>query len=392
MEIGKAPGANGTGRETALSRSEENGVEVGEQVASESSSHANHPNQVHSNSRGNQGKAQEIAVADASRPSPVRIRRESAPPPGSVRECILSAWIAHDPASQALLAQVRRVVSSRASLLIVGEPGVGKDLLASVIHYLGPEPDTPLLRLDCAAFPSDILENELFGHEGFGTWTRNSRGRIEMAGRGTLVLDEIGALTVPVQLRLLRAIEEGRFQPNGSSRFVPNNVRIIALSTSDLHGAVSSRAFLEDFYGRLAVSPIVVPPLRERTGDIPPLCAHFLARVCRLHRRPRMRFSPAALSVFERYAWPGNVSELRALVERLAASFTRDEIGPHDLPAHIAHPNAPQLRPKGSLQELERSYIAEVLDYTRGRKSAAAGILGISRKTLLEKRKRYGLD
>jgi DNA-binding NtrC family response regulator len=300
--------------------------------------------------------------------------------------------VACDPVSLSLVAQVRRVASSRSSLLITGEPGVGKDLLASVIHYLGPEPETPFLRLDCAAFPSAVLESELFGHDRLGTWTRVCRGRIESAGRGTLVLDEIGALSLPVQLRLLRAIEEGRFQPNGSFRFVPNNVRIIALSSSDLHRAVSSRTFREDFYYRLAVAPVVLPPLRQRTGDIAPLCVHFLARACRLNRRAPMRFSPAALIVLEHYSWPGNVSELRALVERLAATFNAEEVKPQHLPPHIAHPATPQPRPKGSLQELERSYIAEVLDYTRGRKSAAAGILGISRKTLLEKRKRYGLD
>lgn len=286
---------------------------------------------------------------------------------------------------------MRRVASSRSSLLITGEPGVGKDLLASVIHYLGPEPEAPLLRLDCAAFPPPVLEDDLFGHDRLGTWARVCRGRLESTGHGTLVLDEIGALGLPVQLRLLRAIEEGRFQPNGSFRFVANNVRVIALSSSDLHRAVSNRTFREDFYYRLAVAPIVVPPLRQRTGDIAPLCTHFLARACRLHRRALMKFSPVALGLLEHYSWPGNVSELRALVERLAATFGTGEIKPQDLPPHIANPAAPQTRPKGSLQELERSYIAEVLNYTRGRKSAAAGILGISRKTLLEKRKRYGL-
>lgn len=391
MEIGKASGAGRTGGKTASACSQENRDEICGQEAGESSSQANLPQEV---SSGNQvqERSQELAPQSGACPT-LRVRTgATSRSPEGVRDCMLSAWVAHDPVSLALLAQVRRVASNRSSLLITGEPGVGKDLLASIIHYLGPEPDTPLLRLDCAAFPSSVLEAELFGEERLGTWTRDSRGRMETAGHGTLVLDEIGALSLPLQLRLLRAIEEGRFQPNGSFRFVPNNVRIVALSTSELHRAVSSRSFREDLYYRLSISAIMVPPLRRRPGDIAPLCEHFVARASRFHRRSRIRFSPAALAILERYSWPANVSELRALVERFAASFSADEVSPDELPAHIAQPAPVDSTPRVSLQEVERNYIAEVLKHTHGRKSAAAGILGISRKTLLEKRKRYGLD
>ncbi|HYG99849.1 MAG TPA: sigma 54-interacting transcriptional regulator [Terriglobales bacterium] len=310
-------------------------------------------------------------------------------PQAAVRECILPSWIARDPVSLALLTQVRRVASSRSSLLIIGEPGVGKDLLASVIHYLGRVPEAPLLRVDCAAFPSPVLDGELFGRD-ISTTVHACRGRIELAGHGTLVLDEIGALSLPLQLRVLRAIEEGRFQSNGDLRFVPTNARLLALTTNDLQQAVAMGSFREDLYYRLAVVPLVVPPLRQRLGDVAALAEHFLDRACRLHHRSPLRFSRSAMARLESYAWPGNVSELRALVERLASSG-KDEIKPEDLPAHIGRTETTAVQPRGSLEELERSYIAQVLDFTRGRKGAAAGILGISRKTLLEKRKRYGL-
>lgn len=390
MEVGKAPDTTGDQREAASACSKEGSVEGSRKVAGEGSSQANGSDQVHCGTHFQEG-AQELNAVHAEATPAIQVRGgTSALPPNS--ECFLTNWVAQDPVSLELLTHVRRVAPARSTLLISGEGGVGKDLLASIIHYLGPEPDAPLLKVDCSAIPPAMLESELFGNERPGTRSRGSKGRIEVAGHGTLVLDEIGALSLPIQLRLLRAIEEGRFQPNGSGRFIANNVRIIALSTTDLRRAAAMHTFREDFYWRLALEHVAVPPLRQRRADIAPLCTHFLARACRLHRHGQMRFSPQALTPLQRHSWPGNVSELRALVEHLALCCNEAEIGPEQLPEHIAEPNAPRLRPKTSLQELERNYIAEVLDFTRGRKSAAAGILGISRKTLLEKRKRYGLD
>ncbi len=292
-------------------------------------------------------------------------------------------WVAADPASLRVLAQAQVLANAASSVLIRGENGVGKSLLAQLVHYLGPHADEPLLSLDCAALPPEMLERELFGSEA------GKYGRLEMAGGGTLVLGEVAALPMPVQARLLRVVDERRFEGGGATRTTA--ARIIALTTVDLERAVARRTFREDLYFRLNVAPLLLPPLRERPGDIAPLAEHFLRQFADVHRKPRMTFSQAAIAVLETYSYPGNVRELRNLVERAVAYGAAPELLVQDLPPHLRDA-APSGRKKMSLEELERQHIAEVLDYTRGKKTVAAHILGISRKTLLEKRKRYGLE
>ncbi len=310
------------------------------------------------------------------------------------RESVLAAYIASDQQSLRLLEQVKRVATTPSTILIRGENGTGKDLVASIIHYLGPNADEPLIKIDCASLPHELLESELFGYEkgAFTGATHMKRGRLELAGSGTIVLDEIAALSLPMQAKLLRAIEEKRIDRLGGNRQVAIEARIVALTNVDLERAVARQAFREDLYYRLNVIPLMVPPLRERQSDIAPLAQHFVDQFAEVHRKQRMSIAPAAMNLLEQYAFPGNVRELRNLMERAVVLGGSREITIEDLPVSVRSAAAGPGSSRLSLEEVERAYIAEILDFTRGKKSKAAKILGISRKTLLEKRKRYGLD
>ncbi len=307
--------------------------------------------------------------------------------PSTVAGTILQSWVAADPASKHLLQEIQDIAASTSSVLIRGESGTGKDLLAEVIHYLGPHPEAPLIKIDCAELPRDLLEIELFGCETIDG--KPKIGGLELAGDGTIVLDEFAALSMPMQAKLLRVIDEKRFERVGGMRSIAVEARVVALTAVDLEHALARRSIREDLYYRLNVLTVLLPPLRDRRGDIGPLAEFFLSRLCELHRKPRLTFSQAALNTLENHPLPGNVRELRSMVERAVIHATPPEIRPEDL--------APQLRMSNledrskSLEELEREHIGNVLQFTNGRKTQAAHILGISRKTLLEKRKRYGL-
>jgi DNA-binding NtrC family response regulator len=306
-----------------------------------------------------------------------------------------AGFVAADPLSLALLDQIRKIAPTTSTVLIQGESGVGKDLAASLLHYLGPHPEEPLLKIDCASLPPSLMESELFGYErgAFTGANERKRGRLELAGSGTIVLDEISALSLAMQAKLLRVLEERRFDRLGGSQpvVISDSVRIIAISNLDLEQAVRRREFREDLYYRLHVVPLRIPPLRERPTDIVPLAEHFMESIAVAHARPRRQLSAAAARLLEQYSFPGNVRELRNLIERLLISSPSSsaEVSPEEISVLLPTKNVPK---KMTLEELERAYIAEVLDFTRGRKSKAAEILGISRKTLLEKRKRYKLD
>jgi two-component system response regulator AtoC len=322
--------------------------------------------------------------------SPERSSAAPAPARSLPAEQILSSWIAADPLSLELLDKAKRVAASTSTVLIRGESGTGKELLASIIHYLGEGRDEPLVKIDCASLPRELMESELFGYErgAFTGASQMKRGRLELAGGGTLVLDEVAALTPTMQAKLLRVLEDKRFERLGGTRPITLAARIIALTNADLEQAVANRAFRQDLFYRLNVVPLLVPPLRGRRGDIGPLIEHFLARLAELQRRPLPKVSPAARKLLEIYDYPGNVRELRNLLERALVQGQGPEITPAYLPQRVRE-SSPQ---KMTLEELERAYIAEVLDATRGKKGRAAEVLGISRKTLLEKRKRYGLE
>lgn len=310
---------------------------------------------------------------------------------------MLASFVAVDPKSITLLEQVKKIAASSSTVLIRGESGVGKDLLASMLHYLALHTgnEDPLLKIDCASLPHELMESELFGYErgAFTGASQMKRGRLEMAGSGTIVLDEIAALSMPMQAKLLRVIEEKKFDRLGGTRSITlaEHVRIVAITNIDLEYAVARRTFRKDLYYRLNVIPLVVPPLRERRADIRPLAQRFAKLLAEVHRKPQKKIAEPALAALEQYAFPGNVRELRNMIERCVVHATSAEIQLEHLPAHVSNA-ATSSGAKLSLQEVERAYIAEVLDFCRGKKSKAAEILGISRKTLLEKRKRYKLD
>jgi two-component system, NtrC family, response regulator AtoC len=307
----------------------------------------------------------------------------------------LPVWIATDPKSATLLEQAQKIAASHSTVLIRGESGVGKDLLAALIHYfaVGLEGEDPLVKIDCASLPHELMESELFGYEpgAFTGATHLKHGRLELAGNGTIVLDEVSALTLAMQAKLLRVLEEKRFHRLGgeSATGIEVNARIIALSNTDLEQAIVRRTFREDLFYRLNVIPLLVAPLRERGADIRPLAQHLLAQLNGSQRESKP-ISAAALDALERYAFPGNVRELRNILERALLHARGSQIEVEDLPANVVH--GKRTESMKSLEEIEREHIAAVLDHTRGKKSKAAEILGISRKNLLEKRKKYKLD
>src|ERR1035438_9632767 len=308
---------------------------------------------------------------------------------------VASLWLAVDPVSQRVLDMARKVAVTSSTLLLRGESGTGKDLLAQVIHYLSPVRQEPYVKIDCASLPPELVESELFGHErgAFTGASSQKRGRLEMAGAGTLVLDEVAALTLPTQAKLLRVVEEKKFERLGGNVTLRIDSRLIALTHADLEAAVRQRVFREDLYYRLNVVPIEIPPLRVRRADILPLALHLTEKLCHLHHKPPMTMSLPVRKALESYDFPGNGRELRNILERAVLLAVGDEILTTHLPAHLAEgrPGAGMERLM-TLEDMEQQYIAEVLDHTHGRKSRAAKILGIRRKTLLEKRKRYGLD
>ncbi len=318
----------------------------------------------------------------------------SAQPANLLATVALSAFVAADPLSLKLIETARRVASTGSIVLIHGESGTGKDLLASLIHYLGPSPQEPLVKIDCASLPHDLLESELFGFErgAFTGANQMKRGRFELAGYGTLVLDGIASLSLAMQAKLLRVIEDRTFDRLGGTKPIRVSARIIALTNVDLAAAVAARAFREDLFFRLNVVPLEVPPLRERAADVGVIATHLLTQISETHSRPQLRLAPEARMALTAYSFPGNVRELRNILERSVVTLpaSQSQITLDDLPRNVRNASAGP-RSKQTLEELERDYIAEILDHTRGKKSKAADILGITRKTLLEKRKKYGL-
>jgi DNA-binding NtrC family response regulator len=303
-------------------------------------------------------------------------------------------WVAEDPASRNVLEVAERVAATNTTLLITGESGTGKDQLARYIHQRGPRRDAPYQKIDCASLPPELVESELFGHErgAFTGAVETKRGRLEAAGRGTLVLDEVAALSLGVQAKLLRVLEERRFEHLGGTEPLHMEARVIALTNANLERAVTERRFREDLFFRLNVLTLEVPALRRRVGDILPLCAHLLARLGPVHGRPEVRLDAEAQAALHAYNWPGNVRELKNALERALVFAQHDVLGVADLPESIRSAR-PGGNPAGlrSLEEMEKDAIAATLEATHYKITRAAEILGISRKTLLEKRKRYGL-
>lgn len=319
-------------------------------------------------------------------------------------------WVSEDPASLRLFELAQKVAPTATTLLIVGESGSGKDHLARLVHEIGPRRDAPYLKIDCASLPPHLVESELFGHErgSFTGAVERKLGRLEMGGAGTIVLDEVAALSPEAQGKMLRVLQERSFERLGGTETLQIAARIIALTNVDLPGAVKNGTFREDLYFRLNVLTLAVPALRDRRADILPLAQHLLSIVRVVHGRGAATLSEASRRMLLAYAWPGNIRELRNALERAivfsrgsmimsegaAAEGGENILEPPDFPENIrtvaggaAHYGAELL----SLEEIERNAIAATLEATRYQITRSSKILGISRKTLLEKRKKYGL-
>jgi DNA-binding NtrC family response regulator len=303
-------------------------------------------------------------------------------------------WICKDPASQRLFELAERVAPVPATVLITGESGTGKDYLARLIHELGPRRDTPYIKIECESLPPPLLESELFGHErgAFPGAAERKPGRFELDARSTIVLDEVAALTASTQARLLRVMEERVFERLGGKEHLRVEARIIALTNADLATAVKQGRFREDLYYRLDLVKIWMPPLRERRADILVLAEHLLAEMGATHGRPKIRLSEPAKGVLERYQWPGNVRELRDTLKAAVICGQGETLEAEHLPARM-RANLDGNRSEAgarSLEDVEREAIEATLKATRNQIGRSAKILGISRKTLLEKRKKYG--
>ena len=286
--------------------------------------------------------------------------------------------------------------SNEAKVLITGESGAGKDLLAAFIHSKSRRAAHPFVKIDCATLPGELLEAELFGYErgAFTGAVEAKAGRFEAANGGTVVLDEIAHLSTDAQAKLLRVIERREFERLGGRKTIKLDARVIALTNVDLDEAVKNGRFREDLFYRLNVLNIRVPPLRERRDDLSQLIEHFLRHYSAKHGRDVQRVSPAARAVLKAYDYPGNARELANIIERAVIVATGKKVEEEDLPPGIkAAVSAQQRKAKPlSLAEVEADYIAETLAATGGNKAACARILGISRKNLYEKIARYGLQ
>lgn len=289
------------------------------------------------------------------------------------------------------------VAPSEATVLLLGETGTGKELVAHAIHRNSPRATGPFVAVNCAALPETLLESELFGHErGAFTGAANRKdGRFVLAHHGTLFLDEVGELTLPVQAKILRVLQAREFEPLGSTRTVKVDVRIITATNRDLEKMVREGRFREDLYYRLNVFPVVLPPLRERQEDLPALAEFFLKKFSEKNRREGISLAPEVLEAFRRYAWPGNIRELENIMERAVIVCQGTVITLENLPPAVQQQGG-WLRAgeeeEPELPELERQLITHTLERVAGQRQQAAEILGISLDELNLKIRSYRLE
>jgi DNA-binding NtrC family response regulator len=316
-------------------------------------------------------------------------------PPAAAPETV-SGLVAGSPAMRELLAVLSRLAEARSPVLLEGESGTGKDLLALRLHYSGHRRDGPFIKIHCPSIPDDLLESELFGHEkgAFTDAQKTKVGKIEMAAGGTLYFDQVQDLAPGLQAKLLRVVEEKRFERLGGTRTIEVDVRFVASSNVELRKAVAAGTFREDLYHRLSVVPLQVPPLRSRREDILPLAELFLSRERERKATRATGFEEAAADLLRGYLWPGNVRELRSAIERASLLASAERVAPTALPGHLIEQPSTlwagrERRP--SLKDVEQAYIRHVLEQTRGSQTHAAAVLGISRKALWEKRRRFGI-
>jgi formate hydrogenlyase transcriptional activator len=303
--------------------------------------------------------------------------------------------IGNSPALEFVLAEVERVAPTDSTVLILGETGTGKELIARAIHNISARCGRPFVKLNCSAIPFDLLESELFGHErgAFTGAIAQKIGRFEMADTGTLFLDEIGDLPLALQPKLLRVLQEQEFERLGSGRTHRINIRLVAATHRDLAEMVAKREFRSDLYYRLNVFPVVLPPLRERREDIPQLAAHFVEVFARRMGKPIDHIPQDTLDAFISYSWPGNVRELQNLIER---AVIRSNNGVLTNPLPDKNPVAVTVRPtQGTFRDSQRALILRALQtagWIIGGPVGAAARLGLKRTTLIAKMKKLGIS
>lgn len=308
--------------------------------------------------------------------------------------------IGRSEAMEHLFEQMRMVAPTRSSVLIIGESGTGKELVANALHQGSPRAEERFLAINCGAIPSDILESELFGHEkgSFTGAVGRKIGKFELAHKGTLFLDEISELYPELQVKLLRVLEERQVMRVGGSELIDVDFRLIAATNRDLEKEVREERFREDLYYRLKVVTLRIPPLRERQGDVPLLAEHFLKSFSQEHGKPEMSFSPAALDALSAFPWPGNVRQLRNVVESAVIFHPGGEIAASALPGEVRAgstssgsqgPIQPRYGRAKTMDEIERQAILETLERTAGHRAEAARLLEIGLRTLQRKLKDY---
>jgi two-component system, NtrC family, response regulator AtoC len=300
---------------------------------------------------------------------------------------------------------INAVAGLTSTVLIQGETGTGKELIAKAIHFNSPRREQKMVSINCGAIPENLLESELFGHirGAFTGAVQNRVGRFEQANNGTIFLDEIGSMPQTLQVKLLRVLQEREFERVGANNSVKVDVRIIAATSSNLHQMVKDATFREDLYYRLNVIPIHMPPLRERREDVPMLIQRFISQFCERHKLELKTVSPQVMKALMSYDWPGNVRQLENIVERMVAlTGNRTAIMPSDLPAEIQNRDVSTFTPIIEIPEegihfttiitdMERELIQQSLRKAHGNKKLAAKFLNLKRTTLIEKIKRIGL-
>ncbi|MDE3137850.1 MAG: sigma-54-dependent Fis family transcriptional regulator [Acidobacteriota bacterium] len=300
---------------------------------------------------------------------------------------------------KALRQLIALTAPTNSRVLIYGESGTGKELVARALHAQSPRSSRAFVEVNCAAIPEELIESELFGHSkgSFTGATENKVGKFQKADGGTLFLDEVGDMSLKTQAKVLRVLEEQRFEPVGSNEPVRVDVRVIAATNKRLEEEISRGTFREDLFYRLNVIPVSVPPLRERTEDIPILAAHFLEEYSAAYGRRPKELSPAAVSVLLRYPWPGNVRELKNVIERLVIMSPQETIEPHHLPPELFRgaPKEPQ-SVAATLQEArsayEREFILRKLEENQWNMTRTAAALGLERSHLYRKMKTLGIS
>ncbi|HEV8370990.1 MAG TPA: sigma-54 dependent transcriptional regulator [Pyrinomonadaceae bacterium] len=312
-----------------------------------------------------------------------RLREELARPPGFVHLLGASATL------EKVLKQARSVAATSATVLLTGENGTGKEMLARAIHDESPRAAGPFVAVSCAALPESLIESELFGHEkgAFTSATQTRKGRFELANGGTLLLDEIGDLSPTVQVKLLRVLQERSFERVGGSKTLTVDIRLIAASNRDLETEVAEGRFRQDLFFRLNVVPLALPALRERGEDIPILAAHFTAKSAQRYGRSTPELTPKLIDVLQEYDWPGNVRELENLMERLVVLSNGEALGLEFVPEKMLRilPGAnlqDESTLEGAVEAVKRRMILAALQSEGGNKVAAAKKLGISRSYL----------